>query len=472
MVIHGLLIRSLAERRWASFLPCSPCIAFTVAVLILAGMGCGLGSKNGRGSVNVLLITIDTLRADHLGCYGYDRNTSPAIDALAEEGTRFEWVFAQRALTWPSLASIHLSQYPVQHGVRTNGLMLRDEQVSLATIFSERGYQTFAGAFNASEQNWRGFAHVHKLRDDALADKAVAWLENADDRPFFMWLHMMFPHAPYKNQGKFTEQFDNGYTGKVDGSLETLSAITNKRREISETDLQHIVDLYDGEIACTDAQVKKVLDKLEALGRLDETLVVVTADHGEDLYDHNRYFYHLASVYDSSLRIPLVMRLPGPVAAGKSVGRLTASLDIAPTILDLAGIRKPDSFQGDSLVPFINGATAEGAPVYAEWEDRMVIVRTPDDHYVYNPLDYHPFWDNRNPTARYFVGTEELYDMTADPAQQDNIAQDHPEKLNTLRRKALAWAEKYGWKLGEFDKNPPKIAPELQEQLEDLGYVF
>jgi arylsulfatase A-like enzyme len=440
---------------------------------------------------NLLLITVDTLRPDHLGCYGYPRDTSPAIDSLAADGVRFTQAHAQRGLTWPSLASILTGQNPITHGVRNNGMPLNDDQVSLATELESRGVLCVALIANAPQANWRGFDPLTHIRGEELTEAALAQLDTLKNDRFFLWLHYVAPHAPYEPDARYLDRFDPDYTGTIDGSLDTLYGITQNKTEVSEADLSHIVSLYDGEIAFVDDQVKRVLDKLTQQGILDDTLIVFSSDHGEDLYEHNYYFDHMASVYDSSLRIPLILRLPGKVPAAKTIDSLVRSIDIAPTIYRILGLRAPEGIEGGDLTPLFKGDQPKLGPSFGEWMDRIVTVRTDTHKYIWNPLDYHPVYipmkeepPEGTPLPLYPIATRELYDIKADPNEQHNLIDTHPEIADKLHVIMEEWIKKSGWKLEEFptirieagsevrEHVQIEIDDEVREQLEAMGYVI
>lgn len=420
---------------------------------------------------NLLVISVDTLRPDHLGCYGYHRDTSSTIDELAANGVLFTNAFAQRALTWPSLASIMTSTYPITHGVRTNGIKLDRTQPALAAVLEEHGYTCEAVLANSVEQNWQGFDEVKLAQGEGLTLNAWSALERLHNAKFFLWLHYVAPHAPYDPPEGYQDLFDPDYAGAIDGKKDTLDRITENQIQLSEADLNHIVSLYDGEVAFVDDQIEQVIRLLDHYGIRDNTLVVFTSDHGEDLYQHNFYFDHLASVYDSSLKIPLIFHLPGAIEPSR-VDTIVESIDIAPTVLEILGIAAPDTFQGASLAPLLEGHDIDLGPSFSEWQDQIITVRTDGHRYVTNPLGYHPRWLTTDPEPRYPIDEIELYEVETDPVESANVAQENPGLLQGFHHEAATWIERYGWRLNEFEGTTFDIEPELKAQLEDMGYVF
>ena len=457
---------------------------------------------------NILLITIDTFRAERMACYGAPRETTPTIDALAKEGMVFENAFAQRNSTWPSLATIMTSQYPIQHGVRNNGLKLGNEAFTLAEYLSQHGYVCAAVYANATAQNWEGFQFRfpcdHEPVDERATHNAVKWINDYKDYKFFMWLHYLAPHADYMPPAEFRKYVDASYSGPIDGSKQTVTNLTLNRYPKSDADVQQVLNLYDGELLYVDNEVKKVLDTLKAHGLYDKTLVIISADHGEELYDHHGYFGHGASVYDGVLQVPLIVRMPGVVPAGGRDATVVQHLTIAPTICEVAGLPIPESFAGKSLMPLFKGEKADYGPAIAEMRDEILSIRTADYKYIANPLNYKPRKLNEErrqsaglPSTKGSKGKdiegegeapsdvdpmlldmqlkdEELYHVAADRREKSEIAKEKPEVVKDLKDKLVAFQEKYNWKFGHDvgERVQKEVDPELKEKLEAMGYVL
>lgn len=430
---------------------------------------------------HLIFVSVDTLRADHLGCYGYERETSPAIDAFAREGTLFRRATAQRGSTLPSLASIMTSLHPVSHGVRSNSQRFSSEELSLAEFLSSHGYTcaAFFGSTVVALQTWEGFEVIKVAKNDmTVTSDALAWLENNVDKRVFLWVHYFAPHTPYAPPRSMKNPFISEYSGSINGSVDTLASIMLGDREMSEADLDYLVSLYDTEILLDDMLMNQILTKLDDLGMSENSLVVFTADHGEELYQHNRYFKHQASTHMNVLHIPLIFRWPGSIARGRQIDDVVESIDIAPTILQLMGFEIPQVFQGKSLMPLLNGDNATERPAYSEWRDKILSITTPKYHYIYNPTNYDPPMHNKthlkmfNVEVRpvYQVDAEELYDLTEDPLEQSNIISREPDTAKELRGRLLEWKRQFGWKFDGGTKNP-QMPAELQKELQALGYV-
>jgi len=467
-------------------------IGRSLAPALLLVAACGIDADPAPGPAapaaptSLLLVTIDTLRADRMGAYGNPRDTTPVFDALAAQGALFERVYAQRGSTWPSLMSIVSSQHPVTHGVRHNGQPLSGDPPTLAHVLSASGYRCGAVLTNASELGWQGFDDLvpvlQEPRDVLATDRAIGWLDEHGDEPFFLWVHYVAPHDPFQPSDEHRGYLDPAYEGPVDGSVSSNTRLLFGQGPVPTADRDQLLALYDGELSWSDAQLGRLLDRLEGSGQLDSTLVAVSSDHGEELLDRQRYPFHNASTYESTLRIPLAMRLPGAVPQGARYPQLAASLDIAPTLLALLGLDAPDSFQGRSLAPLMRGESWQERPVFSELEDKIVSVRTPLWRLVHNPGEHHPPLVPNGHIQRaglviddvhnaLDIGVVELYDLTQDPLEQRNLAGSAPATVVPLQQLIDAFADLYGWRL-DGAVPPQPLDPELRARLEAMGYVL
>jgi arylsulfatase A-like enzyme/Tfp pilus assembly protein PilF len=367
-----------------------------------------------RPGLNVLLVTLDTTRADHLGCYGHAAARTRHLDRLAAEGTRFETAVATAPITLPSHSSILTGLYPFEHGVRNNGnFYLAPRFETLATRLQARGYRT--GAFVSSfilDRRYgldRGFdvyddrmegeyTQVVALQAERRGDRTALALDRfLDERakekgtPFFAWLHLYDPHEPYRPPRPFRDLFAN--------------------------------DLYDGEIAFTDAIVASVLDRLQQDGLLDRTLVVVTGDHGESLGEHGETT-HSMFLYEGAIRVPLVFWRPGLVPAGRVVADPVRLVDVAPTILDLLGLPPLPAPHARSLVPLLDGRRPGPPP--AAYSETLL----PKFYMNWAPL--RSLRDGRYKLID--APRPELYDLEADPGESRNLYAERPQTAHALKQ--------------------------------------
>ncbi len=437
------------------------------------------------GPHNLLLVTVDTLRADRMGAYGASRDTTPVFDALAREGALFESAYAQRGSTWPSLVSIMTSLHPVTHGVRANGQPLQGSPTALADVLGAQGYRCGAVLTNASELEWSGFHDrlpiMEEPRDVRASDRALEWLTEGDEGPFFLWVHYVAPHDPYQPPPEHRGFVDPAYSGPVDGSIPTTTQLLFGEGPVERADKAQLLALYDGEVAWSDAQLGRLVDRLRTTDQLDSTLVVVSADHGEELLDRHRYPFHNASVYEGTLHIPLLFRLPGHVPAGVRHHDLVASLDIAPTVLQLLGVQVPHDFQGRSLAPLLGGAPLPDRWVFTELEDKILTARSERERWVWNPSGYTPplipaprivlaGFDVQSVSNALPISPLELYRLEADPLEQHDLWPSLSDSETPPLDGFQAFQSLYGWQLDGAQPAPP-MDPDLRARLEAMGYL-
>ena len=420
--------------------------AAACALLLVAVAGCRRAAAPtlaGGARPNVLLVTFDTLRADHVGCYGRASARTPTLDGLAGRGVRFETAVTHVPLTGPAHASILTGLTPLGHGFRENaGFVLPEKARSGAEDFRQAGYRTaaFVSAFPLDRRFGfdRGFAtyddHLPKGNDprrtpyverfaDATTEAALRWLESpsAAGGPFFLWVHYYDPHAPYEPPPDLAAAFP--------GSP------------------------YDGEVAFADRELGRLLAALGTRGALASTVVVAMADHGEGLGEHGEGTHGLF-LYDSTLRVPLIVAGPG-VAAGRVATTVARGVDVLPTLLDLAGVAGRPELEGRSLRPALDGREMADAPLYAE------------TIYPQREFGWAPLYAWRTATHKVIEAPRpELYDLAADPGETRNQAAHDPARFAALQEKLQAALAR-----------PAEAAaaaatdPESAERLRALGYV-
>lgn len=442
----------------------------------------------------MLLITVDTLRADRLSAYGYGKHQTPHIDSLAAEGALFEHAFCDVTWTTPSMASVMTGTYATKHGFKsTKSQKLDLSKVTLAEVLRERGYATAAvvGSYplHSSYQLDQGFAHYDdsleeppnagtpsarpRVRkghrsDTAVTRAATQWLKQNEARPFFLWVHYFGPH-----------QKDVDFT-----------------QPIAERWRRHIAR-YDGDVVLNDAAVGGLLEEIDRLGLRERTLVIFHADHGEMLGDR-MYIGHGMDLYDPVLRIPLIVRLPGRIPAGVRVRAMARNIDLFPTVLEVAGIRPGNQLSGSSLLPHVESARASAAgslpevDMYAETympaidgfrrtirlpdgssqSIGMVIrgIRTPAWKFVRNePVPFFERQPDEVPVllaeALASLTSEELYDLRTDPLEFKNLAKERLEVAEQMRDRLRQFLA------GESEPAPTALLDEESRQrLRMLGY--
>jgi len=436
----------------------------------------GDGLAGGAGGRNVILITIDTLRADRLGINGHEvegTSPSPRIDGLMAAGAHFSNAVAPRAITWPSLASVLTGLYPSGHGVFENGYELMDGVPTLATVLTENGYQTGRFMSNMCRANHLGWDHSFCSRgvDSKINGEALGWLDQIDPgRPVFLWAHYFGAHSPYYNGGdRAAKRLDPGYEGPVAPKKGWLNRIMTDEIPLDDGDLEHLDALYDAAVMGSDRFAGELLDGLEERGLLDSSLIVFLADHGEDLYDHNQYIYHACSVYQSGLHVPLAFVAPGLLEEGLAVRQSVELTDVAPTVLNLLGVPPPDSLHGVSLVPYFERSdfSGTGRPAFSEYgSSRIHTVQQGDWKLVDNPDHDSPYCLPGAPEGHYPVAEVELYNLADDPLETTNLASQYPDKVAELQKLIRQRFANLPTHLDTQD-----LPDDLKEELEALGYV-
>lgn len=438
-------------------------IPFLLLLALAAALlgGCRRGASpvpdEAPGPQRIILISLDTMRPDHLGTYGYDRPTSPAIDRFAASGVVFEDAVAQASATLSSHASILTSRIPRHHGASfSNRHGLGADVPTLAGLLQEAGYRTVA--FTGGGQMDRRFGldrGFQEYRETELnqnfretAGLGIQWLRANREERVFLFLHTYEPHHPYVARG--LPGFESDYDGPLPPiiSVEILKEINSGSRAIDERDLRHIVNAYDTDLRSTDDGFGRLHRFLRRQGFLEDALIVLTSDHGEEFGEHGTVGWHGHTLYEELLRVPLIVKLPGNAHAGTRVSSSVRSLDIAPTILDLAGVPIPGTFQGVSLRTLLSSGSSSGdLPALSELD-----ARPPSVSYRRRP------WK---------LDGGRLFNLEADPLEGQDVATAETGRVEELRQAVERW-----WGL-----LPPPSADDVElenstlEQLRALGYI-
>lgn len=439
-------------------------LAAACGLCLLLLLGC---APAGPSPQLVLLVTIDTLRADHLGSYGYDRARTPHLDQLAADGLRFEQATTASNNTLPAHPSILTGRYPRSLGVPRNSFPLPRSEITLAQRFRESGYETAAFISGSALESSMGLSAGFDTYDEALGiheldqeqrraqdttDAVLCWLKAREPGRAFVWLHYFDPHYPYTPPPPFDSLYGDDYEGPADGSMEYLSHLWSKgsaRIRPSHEDLQRLVDLYDGEIAYTDGQLGRLLATIDELGLRDEAIVAVTADHGESLTEHDYLFNHGLHLYEPSLRVPLLVRLPSSYRVeARVISASVQTLDPFPTLLEAAGIRGAATqdrppLDGVSLMPLIRGGDeAVREHSFAESSRPWSVEKQHPAEYR-NARKAHMVMEGPwKLIATPYSGKRELYHTGRDPQELHNAIADEPEVLARLEQVLSSWRAK------------------------------
>ena len=391
---------------------------------------------------NLLLITLDTTRADRLGCYGYKPAETPTLDSLAARGTLFEDALAQVPLTTPSHCSIMTGRYPREHGVRDNGQnALGTTHPTLASIFKEHGYDTaaFVASFvldsrfgldrgfdtysdDMGEVTFKTQPLEWQQPADVVTDRALAWLDGEKDRPFFCWVHYYDPHLPYAPPPAFRKP-----------QLEP----------------------YDGELAFVDSELKRLLEWFEAAKLTDRTLIVVVGDHGEAFGEHGENG-HSNFVYNVNLQVPMFFAHPTVIPSGKRVPAIVEALDVFPTILDLFGFKPPDGLLSRSLAVGLAGGKLDDAAAYGE------------SHFVFDSFGWAEQRALTTTRWKYVSSAKpQLFDRVADPRERENVITNQPK----VAAKMLAELKARYESMTPGQAAVAELDQAARDAIQGLGYV-
>ncbi len=413
---------------------------------------------------NVILISIDTLRADHVGAYGYERPTTPAVDAFAAESVLFSQAIAQAPSTLHSHASIFSSLVPQQHRASWGAKTVLDESVVTVTeVLAKYGYRSaaFAGGGQMAAEFGlaQGFDHYFKPEDapyfSDTVRHGVRWMEENGDQPFFLFLHNYEVHHPYEPRIEHQELLGIEYDGELSDVIdkELLDEINKGGREIEEEDLAHIVSMYDAEIRSMDQGFEALVAYLRERGIYDNTLIVFTSDHGEEFGEHGVIGWHSHTLYDELLRVPLIIKYPAGDYGGTVVDQQVRSIDIAPTVLGYLQLPAPADFCGSDLAALVEGGSMEELPAVSRMDRAAHIdrssIRTEE-------------WKLAGLARR-----RSLYDLSSDPEELWDRSLKDGERAEQLE----AQLQSIVASCPSFD--PPAAMPtdKTFEELKALGYI-
>jgi arylsulfatase A-like enzyme len=469
-----------------------------VAIALLAALpgssACGprttpASGPRAGGKPSIILISIDTLRPDHLGMSGYRRDTSPFLDSLAGQGVRFVNAFAQASWTLPSHVSMLTSTHPRTHQVENASRSLAPSLPTVAELLKRQGYLT-AGfvtwIYLSSEFGLgRGYDRYDELlpppaerqagthqaaRAGELVDRVSAWAAGVPATPYFLFLHLFDPHMNYEPPLDDARRFDPTLESTEAGSYAYLTRFISGLHPapvpIPPAVRDRAMALYDGEIRYTDDQLKRLFHDLETAGLLANTWIVITSDHGEEFAEHGSMEGHQWTLYDEVLRVPLVVLSPPAQRTARTVARMAQSIDIAPTLLAVAGVAPPNSFEGRSLLPWILGENPTGGDEISFSQIRRFnlkwAIRTPRYKLIYTGDA-----GRRRGRSAARPGFE-MYDLSADPGERHDLYDAAAPAARDLSSRLRAFM--LGGP-GEVEVPKPDLTPEEIERLRSLGYV-
>ncbi len=440
-----------------------------VLILVVISASCGSGSSEPR---SVIIISVDTLRADHLGCYGYERGTSPAIDALAADGVLFEDASATSPWTLPSHASLLTGLYPSRHGAIAANRSLSDNVAHMASLLAREGFTTAAVVNSIYLTRWgldRGFADFRYVRESAgdrlpsaVTREAIRWLDGREDGRFFLFLHYYDVHSDYASLQDYEKHFVEPYEGPADGSTAQMLNHRYGRVRLNKRDIVHLGNLYDAGIRQLDDQLAELFEHLKKSGVLDVATIVLTSDHGEEFLEHGGVLHGLTQ-HQEVISIPLIVRGPG-IPKGRRVVTPASLVDVMPTALDLLGVDAPNDIDGVSLV---RSWTEAGPPLAPR-------VLFSEADFVYH-LEKRVKALGANRTARdgrfrlhvnLSSGAKRLFDLVDDPLEQTDVLAVHRSRADTLLGELETFLS-----ASPVETSDPRLSPEELERLRSFGYA-
>lgn len=431
---------------------------------------------------NVLLLTVDTLRADHLSSYGYPRRTTPNIDALVEEGVLFKNAMCNWPKTSPSFASMLTGTYGRTNLVRGGTkIKLPLRFTTIAEVMLENGYRTGAVVNNGNlgvefqfNQGFQDHIEIWKKSEPkdcvGVTNHALEWLKKNHGQDFFLWVHYISPHTLYQPAPPYDKMFvdDEFYKKLPDKKLKLTrnykNGIHEKRAYLKpHRNLSYYISQYDGEIAYVDSQIKRVFEALKELEIFDNTLIVFSSDHGEELGEHKQYFEHGIQAYQTTMHVPLIIRYPKGITGGKVIEANLTLVDLFPTILDYTGIAPGDYLEGKSLRRFIERKKKS---------DRRDAVFSEGGYKNKKTEKYHSIvYRNTWKLIHHSGGRWELYNLKKDPNEQRNLIRESIDIATSLKKELTGW-ENHDKSNGFEEKaNTENISEETRNQLKSLGYL-
>lgn len=474
------------------------------------------GGQAAKRPHGVILIQADTLRRDHLNIYGHSRETAPFLARMAKEGAQFNHAISQASWTKVSTPSIMTGLYPTTHGVRELNDRLPSSATTLAEVYKAAGYATLSlssVAFTGQYTNLhQGFEELHEagslpaagtpLRSKSAreyVDRLVSWVERHREAPFFAYLHVFDPHSPYEPYKPYNTKWSD--PARMEEHRKQAAAVTKiiedpfmrnqglpSRAEVIKAGfdpqqyVQQELDWYDGSIRGMDVEIARLFEQLRRMGLDEQTLVVLTSDHGTEFHEHGR-FWHGQSVYGELINVPLIIRWPTRVPAGRAIDDLVQSIDIMPTMLDLSGLEHPAGVQGQSLQPFLAPAPADGSAPPGSWpgwkprpaiSERAPNVQDPQADQTRESVSIiDGTWKLVHNTIRSPGLPEfELFDYDKDPLNRQNVAADHPEVVARLAKLIDGWRQMATAARVKPDAETTKaLSAEELQRLRSLGYV-
>ena len=433
--------------------------------LALTLPGCRKGAE--ERLPNIILITVDALRADHLGTYGYGSDVSPRLDALAGRSTVYEFAYCPIPKTSASLASMMTGLHPLVHKTRPNRGVLAADHITLAEALKMRGYTTRAVVDNASlsrkfkfHQGFEDYIevwnHVEEKTDSTafITDRVLEWLEAGPAQPFFLWVHYIEPHSPYRPPSEFIE---NRSGGRILEELQKAVIVYPQKYRPAGADEGYFHSLYEASVKYTDREIGRIIDLFDGRGYDKNTILIITSDHGEELGEYNFFYNHGPLPFNSSVRIPLIVYEPG--VRSRRIRYPVSLMDLYPTLLDRAGLVSARSIQGRELT--------ERNP-----ERKLYILAICDDNRTYSVVYRRFHYVRLEPGIAAELGLEEeyLFNIHLDPLERNNLIKQE-RSLADLLVNDFRLVQAQSVLAEDSREKGPELSENEIRNLKSLGYI-
>jgi arylsulfatase A-like enzyme len=431
------------------------------------------------GPQQIILISADALRADHLGTYGYFRNTSPSLDAFAKESIVFENAISQANWTLPSFASLFTSLYPSFHRAYDFETRPLTSKLSLIPVLKKAGFHTAAFVDNPCLNPFEGFSagfdrYAYETNNELEnVEEALRWIKSVKKQKFFLFLHFLKPHEPYTAPDPFSAAFKDDNQRPVELSTGFLVDIDKNCKKLSDQELQFLIAQYDSKILYLDSILNRFLKNLKELGIYKNALIIFLSDHGESFREHIRLL-HGYSLYQEEIHVPLIMKFPDKSGLkGRRIPSYVRSIDVVPTILNFANLKLPEHVQGASLLKLAKGNQIQDKDQVilsqVQYAGKTAIIR---GHFKYIHSDLKQFETTGVPC--FIRKSEEFYDLASDPKETNDVILEYPEMVDEFRKIKLNFEGKAATFLKNFsdDTQTPFVLEEsVKEELRALGYI-
>ena len=448
------------------------CRWWTGGAILAIGLPGWVACSSPEDRPNIVLISIDSLRPDRLGIYGHDRDTSPNIDRFASEAVVFDSAFSTTSWTLPSHVSMLTGLYPEVHGVARGKQRVGDSAVLASEMLREEGYQALAVVAGPYLRSRFGFNQGWDDYDDYTISvrgkrattggpftprqhrRIVEMLDGRDSRPLFLFLHYWDVHYDYNPPEPWASMFDPDYEGSLDVGLYTSNEGIHPGMD--RRDLEHLLALYDGEVAYTDHWIGELFNELRQRQLFDESIIIVTSDHGDEFFEHG-HKGHRVNLYNSTLQIPLIVRFPQARWGGERVSVPVSLVDLVPTLLAWLSVDPPTVINGRSLIPLLDPQTGDATRVvFADLVSEQKTMISGNWKLLVGPRG---------------ADATELYDLAEDPNERNDRSLDEPERTEDMVDTLQLWlalAQKQG---RGRDRETIEYDDETRQVLESLGYI-